>query len=91
MYTNHHFYYQQLITMWNNVRYSWNFKTKTHFAKDSPIWLLGRIYHASFKSDDSSSLPSNNFDALKSDFLSRIWYVILFLKLKLKSNLFHFK
>lgn len=77
MYTNHHFYYQQLITMWNNVRYSWNFKTKTHFAKDSPIWLLGRIYHASFKSDDSSSLPSNNFDALKSDFLSRIWYVIL--------------
>lgn len=64
----------KLISMWNNVRYSWNFKTKTHFAKDSPIWLLGRIYHQSLKTDDSSSLPSNNFEALKNDFLSRIWY-----------------
>ncbi|EFX82987.1 hypothetical protein DAPPUDRAFT_302128 [Daphnia pulex] len=59
--------------MWNNVRYSWNFKTKTHFSKDSPIWLLGRIYHQSHKTDDSSSLPTNNFEALKSDFFSRIW------------------
>ena len=63
----------KLITMWNNVRYSWNFKTKTHFAKDSPIWLLGRIYHQSLKHDDSSSLPTNNFEAFKCDFLSRIW------------------
>lgn len=63
----------KLISMWNNVRYSWNFKTKTHFAKDSPIWLLGRIYHQSLKSDDSSSLPMNNFEALKCDFFSRIW------------------
>ena len=63
----------KLISMWNNVRYSWNFKTKTHFSKDSPIWLLGRIYHQSHKTDDSSSLPSNNFEALKSDFFSRIW------------------
>lgn len=63
----------KLISMWNNVRYSWNFKTKTHFAKDSPIWLLGRIYHQSLKTDDTSSLPSNNFEALKIDFFSRIW------------------
>ena len=63
----------KLISMWNNVRYSWNFKTKTHFSKDSPIWLLGRIYHQSHKTDDSSSLPTNNFEALKSDFFSRIW------------------
>ena len=63
----------KLITMWNNVRYSWNFKTKTHFAKDSPIWLLGRIYHQSLKTDDSSSLPANNFEALRGDFFSRIW------------------
>lgn len=63
----------KLISMWNNVRYSWNFKTKTHFAKDSPIWLLGRIYHQSLKTDDSSSLPMNNFEALKCDFFSRIW------------------
>lgn len=66
----------KLISMWNNVRYSWNFKTKTHFAKDSPIWLLGRIYHSSLKSDDSSSLPSNNFESLKSDFTSRIWLIL---------------
>lgn len=63
----------KLISMWNNVRYSWNFKSKAHFAKDSPIWLLGRIYHQSLKTDDSTSLPTNNFEALKNDFYSRIW------------------
>lgn len=52
----------KLICLWNHVKYSsWNFKTKTQFAKDSPIWLLGRLYH-----DD-------DLDALREDFSSRIW------------------
>lgn len=64
----------KLITLWNNARYSWNFKTKTHFSKDSPIWLLGRIYHHTPKTDQSSSnMATNNFESLKHDFLSRIW------------------
>ena len=65
----------KLICMWNNVKYSWNFKSKTNFAKDSPIWLLGRIYHQSLKSaiETSNSLPMNDFCALKSDFAARIW------------------
>ena len=63
----------RLLTMWNNARYSWNFKTKTHFAKDSPIWLLGKIYHQTMKNEDTLNMPANNFEALKSDFYSRIW------------------
>lgn len=63
----------RLLTMWNNARYSWNFKSKTHFAKDSPIWLLGRIYHQTVKNEDTLNMPANNFEALKSDFYSRIW------------------
>ena len=63
----------KLITIWNNVRYSWNFKTKTHFAKDSPIWLLGRIYNQPIKTEPTNSVPTNDFNSLKEDFLSRIW------------------
>ena len=63
----------KLITMWNNVRYSWNFKTKTHLAKDSPIWLLGRIYNQPMKAEPTDSVITNDFDSLKHDFLSRIW------------------
>ena len=64
----------KLASMWNNVRYSWNFKTKTHFAKDSPIWLLGRIYHQSHRPENNSgSTVSNDSEALKNDFATRIY------------------
>jgi len=63
----------KLITIWNNVRYSWSFKTKTNFAKDSPIWLLGRIYNHPVKPELTISVPTNDFDSLKHDFVSRIW------------------
>ncbi|EDO45379.1 predicted protein [Nematostella vectensis] len=32
--------------MWNNMKYGFSVPLKTNFNEDSPIWLLGRCYHA---------------------------------------------
>ncbi|KAK1136765.1 hypothetical protein K0M31_001302 [Melipona bicolor] len=35
----------KLLSMWNNVKYGWTIKVvKPNFSKESPVWLLGKIY-----------------------------------------------
>ena len=33
------------MSLWNNVKYGWNVKLQSNFNQDSPIWLLGKLYH----------------------------------------------
>ncbi|XP_018609384.2 cysteine protease ATG4C isoform X2 [Scleropages formosus] len=74
----------RLMSAWHNVRYSWVLKSKTHFSRNSPVFLLGKCYH--FKSDDTedplascsaveteSNHVSGNVEAFRRDFASRIW------------------
>jgi hypothetical protein len=36
---------RRLQSAWNNVRYGWKLKHAASFEHESPIWLLGRMYH----------------------------------------------
>ncbi|KAK7508335.1 hypothetical protein BaRGS_00000574 [Batillaria attramentaria] len=56
----------KMKSMWNNVKYGWTIKTKTHFKYDSPIFLLGRCYH---RRAEVSAL-----DEFHADFTSRLWF-----------------
>lgn len=47
----------KIMTMWNNVKFSWNGKIKTNFSKEQPLWLLGRCYHQ--KSTPGPSMDSS--------------------------------
>lgn len=35
----------KLLSLWNNVKYGWNVKLSANFNHDSPIWMLGTLYH----------------------------------------------
>jgi cysteine protease ATG4 len=36
---------EKLMSLWNNVKYGWNMKLPANFSHDSPIWMLGTLYH----------------------------------------------
>lgn len=67
----------RLMSMWNNMRYGFVVPFKTNFNEDSPIWLLGRCYHA--RNHEFSSVQSSkkcqflNMDEFQRDFYSLIW------------------
>ncbi|XP_006023416.1 cysteine protease ATG4D isoform X1 [Alligator sinensis] len=54
----------RLISAWNNVKYGWTVKTKTHFSKHSPVYLFGRDYHL----DTEEAV-----ERFQTDFASRLW------------------
>ncbi|XP_013869734.1 cysteine protease ATG4C [Austrofundulus limnaeus] len=70
-------------SVWNNLKYSWVFKSKTSFSRNSPVFLLGKCYH--FKAEDDNGLPEacseasdedfamGNVEAFRKDFASRVW------------------
>uniref|UniRef100_A0A8D0HA01 Cysteine protease n=1 Tax=Sphenodon punctatus TaxID=8508 RepID=A0A8D0HA01_SPHPU len=74
----------KFVSAWHNMKYSWVLKTKTHFSRTSPVFLLGKCYH--FKSDEQSEISpdgsdynivdetiSGNVEEFRKDFISRIW------------------
>ncbi|CAH2273087.1 cysteine protease ATG4D [Pelobates cultripes] len=54
----------KLLTAWNNVKYGWTVKMKTHFSSTMPLYLLGELYN--FRFDD-------DIERFQKDFVSRIW------------------
>lgn len=74
----------KMKSMWNNVKYGWTIKTKTHFKYDSPIFLLGRCYHRRAEAQplqeemqQVAQRPQYKVSALDefhADFTSRLWF-----------------
>lgn len=74
----------KMKSMWNNVKYGWTIKTKTHFKYDSPIFLLGRCYHR--RAEENEPEPQemqpvyqqrykiSALDEFHADFTSRLWF-----------------
>ncbi|XP_058862908.1 cysteine protease atg4da-like [Acipenser ruthenus] len=54
----------KLMSAWNNVKYGWTVKTKTHFSKTSPLILLGRSYTLHHE---------EGLERFRMDFVSRVW------------------
>ena len=44
----------QLMSLWNNVKYGWNVKLKTSFSHETPLWMLGVLYHRNLLDSNSS-------------------------------------
>lgn len=73
----------KFLSVWHNVKYSWALKSKTSFSRNSPVLLLGKVYH--FKAEDDEGLPEacyeasdedfvmGNVEAFRKDFASRLW------------------
>ncbi|CAH3129670.1 unnamed protein product [Pocillopora meandrina] len=67
----------KLMSMWNNMRHGFVVPFKAHFNEDSPIWLLGRCYHA--RNHEFSGVHSTekckvlSMDEFQRDFHSLIW------------------
>nr|KAG5714129.1 hypothetical protein BaRGS_020457 [Batillaria attramentaria] len=78
----------KMKSMWNNVKYGWTIKTKTHFKYDSPIFLLGRCYHRRAEENDiqqqqqemqhfpqqQQQYKVSALDEFHADFTSRLWF-----------------
>lgn len=79
----------KLMSLWNNVKYGWQVKLKTSFSHDTPIWLLGVLYHRNLLDSGSGHGPGSRFyvqrnqqhatkesalDLFKHDYYSRIWF-----------------
>ncbi|XP_022243969.1 uncharacterized protein LOC106461354 isoform X2 [Limulus polyphemus] len=58
----------KLKSLWNNMKYGWTVKIKTNFSYETPIWLLGQIYHKKLLESATASM-----ERFKQDFISRIW------------------
>lgn len=62
------------MSLWNNVKYGWNVKLQSNFSQDSPIWLLGKLYHhnmydsRSYSKGSSTSSRSSGSNRKPSDF-----------------------
>lgn len=56
----------KLLSLWNNVKYGWNVKLQSSFNCESPIWLLGRLYHFNNVSDSRSGSSSSYSPATKN-------------------------
>ncbi|XP_013419384.1 uncharacterized protein LOC106180057 [Lingula anatina] len=67
----------KIMSAWNNVRYGWTVKTKTHFNHQHPLFLLGKCYHAKnevgFETETDKQHPPD-IELFKQDFISRIWF-----------------
>ncbi|XP_005107706.1 cysteine protease atg4 [Aplysia californica] len=60
----------KLMSAWNNFKYGWTLKTKSSMKYDTPLYLLGRIYHKRREEDSQESTEEHEF--LKH-FCSRVW------------------
>ncbi|XP_041359693.1 cysteine protease ATG4C-like [Gigantopelta aegis] len=68
----------KLLSAWNNMKYGWTMKTKANFRYDSPIYLLGQLYHRDRQMEDRELLDTKNHlknvDEFHQDYSSRIWF-----------------
>ncbi|KAK9519601.1 hypothetical protein VZT92_022320 [Zoarces viviparus] len=73
----------KFFSVWHNVKYSWALKSKTSFSRNSPVLLLGKVYHFKAEDDDSATEAyceagdedsvMGNIEAFRKDFASRVW------------------
>ncbi|XP_031562428.1 cysteine protease ATG4D-like [Actinia tenebrosa] len=67
----------RLMSAWNNMRYGLSIPSKSTFNEDSPIWLLGRCYHAKnyefCTSETKERCKILSMDEFKQHFMSLIW------------------
>lgn len=66
----------KMMGLWNNVKYGWTVNLKTNFSRDSPVYLLGSVYHKCFGEDGDSSaeeVEKNGMEAFKRHFHSLVW------------------
>ncbi|XP_076045305.1 cysteine protease ATG4D-like [Oratosquilla oratoria] len=64
----------RMMGIWNNVRYGWTVNLKTNFSRDTPVYLMGRVYHRGHETDPQQD-PSQvcSMEGFKRDFYSLVW------------------
>ncbi|XP_050713905.1 cysteine protease ATG4D-like isoform X2 [Eriocheir sinensis] len=67
----------KMIGLWNNVKYGWTVNLKTNFSRDSPVYLLGSVYHKSLGADgedaDQGEVERHGMEAFKRHFHTLVW------------------
>ncbi|KAK8384669.1 hypothetical protein O3P69_014325 [Scylla paramamosain] len=67
----------KMLGLWNNVKYGWTVNLKTNFSRDSPVYLLGSVYHKSLGADgedaDQMEVERHGMEAFKRHFHSLVW------------------
>ncbi|XP_042234009.1 cysteine protease ATG4D-like isoform X2 [Homarus americanus] len=66
----------KMMGLWNNVKYGWTVNLKTNFSKDSPVYLLGYVYHKSLGVDEENAMEEverHGMEAFKRHFNSLVW------------------
>ncbi|RXG67668.1 Cysteine protease ATG4C [Armadillidium vulgare] len=67
----------KMIGLWHNMKYGWSSNLKTKFSKETPIFLLGKIYHKAFKDQQvygEAGFVCSNVEDFKRDFSSLSWF-----------------
>nr|XP_045620053.1 cysteine protease ATG4D-like [Procambarus clarkii]XP_045620054.1 cysteine protease ATG4D-like [Procambarus clarkii]XP_045620055.1 cysteine protease ATG4D-like [Procambarus clarkii]XP_045620056.1 cysteine protease ATG4D-like [Procambarus clarkii]XP_045620057.1 cysteine protease ATG4D-like [Procambarus clarkii] len=66
----------KMLGLWNNVKFGWTVNLKTNFSRDSPVYLLGCVYHKCLGEDEENSeeeVERHGMEAFKRHFHSLVW------------------
>ncbi|KAK3881551.1 hypothetical protein Pcinc_014023 [Petrolisthes cinctipes] len=65
----------KVMGIWNNVKYGWTVNLKTNFSRDSPVYLLGCVYHKSLgeEGEEAEEGERHGMEWFKRHFYSLVW------------------